>query len=446
MIRVTPVTRLAILAGGLAAAALAGPAQATVPDDGGITPVARPGTELAARDSLSRSQLRARLEREMDRVGGGSGAWVYDLSAGGRGGDVLYSDSGTRSRILASNSKLFTTAAFLDRFGADGTLRTGVWERGGRGGRDNRILRGGLALVGDGDPALASPRFARRHNLPVTRLKLLARGVRRAEIRRVKGDVLVDPTIFDGKRSVPQPGITGGPWLGTLSGLSYNSGLDGGRNASNPERIAGREFVQALKRAGVRVGGRVRVGGAPRRLLRDRPVDTVRSPTAARLIAETNIPSDNFFAEMLLKRLGARGSHQGTTARGADRAENFAQSVGSKARLVNGSGLSRSNTSSPSRLGKLLVHMVRDRRLKRAYRRSLPVAGRTGTLSDRMRGTAAQGRCQAKTGTIDNVSALSGYCKSHSGRIVFSILMNGVNVDTARRAQDAMAAAIARYR
>ncbi len=437
-------TRLAILAGGLAAIALAGQAQAAMPDDGGTTPVARPGTALAARDSLSRSQLRSRLEQEMDRAGGGSGAWVYDLSAG-RGGGVLYSDSGTRSRILASNSKLFTTAAFLDRFGADGTLATRVWERGGRGGSADRILRGGLALVGDGDPALASPRFARRHNLPVTRLKPLARGVRRAGIRRVKGDVLVDPTILDGKRSVPQPGITGGPWLSTLSGLSYNSGMDGGRYASSPERIAGREFVQALKRAGVKVAGRVRVGGAPRKLLDDDPLDTVRSPSAARLIAQTNVPSDNFFAEMLLKRLGARGGRQGTTARGADRAESFARSAGSSARLVNGSGLSRTNASSPSRLGKLLVHMARDRGLKRAFRKSLPVAGRTGTLSDRMRGTAAQGRCQAKTGTIDNVSALSGYCKSRSGRIVFSILMNGVNVDTARRAQDAMAAAIARY-
>jgi D-alanyl-D-alanine carboxypeptidase/D-alanyl-D-alanine-endopeptidase (penicillin-binding protein 4) len=62
-----------------------------------------------------------------------------------------------------------------------------------------------------------------------------------------------------------------------------------------------------------------------------------------------------------------------------------------------------------------------------------------------MRGTAAEGRCQAKTGTIDGVTALSGYCKSGSGLIAFSILMNGVNVDSGRRAQDAMAAAIARY-
>jgi D-alanyl-D-alanine carboxypeptidase/D-alanyl-D-alanine-endopeptidase (penicillin-binding protein 4) len=149
---------------------------------------------------------------------------------------------------------------------------------------------------------------------------------------------------------------------------------------------------------------------------------------------------------MLLKRLAASGGKKGTTARGADKAENFAQRAGSNAKLVNGSGLSRTNRSSPGNVGKLLVHMARENDLDRAFRKSLAVAGRTGTLSSRMRGSAAEGKCHAKTGTIDGVSALSGYCKSRSGLVAFSILMNGVNVDTARRAQDAMAAAIARYK
>jgi serine-type D-Ala-D-Ala carboxypeptidase/endopeptidase (penicillin-binding protein 4) len=148
---------------------------------------------------------------------------------------------------------------------------------------------------------------------------------------------------------------------------------------------------------------------------------------------------------MLLKRLGVRGERPGTTARGAKRAERFARQSGSGASLVNGSGLSRTSRSSPKDVGKLLVHMARDADLDGAYRDSLAVAGRSGTLSNRMRGTAAEGRCQAKTGTIDGVTALSGYCKSGSGLIGFSILMNGVNVDSGRRAQDAMAAAIARY-
>jgi D-alanyl-D-alanine carboxypeptidase/D-alanyl-D-alanine-endopeptidase (penicillin-binding protein 4) len=440
-----PVRRLAILAGGLAAITLAAPAEAAILDDGGMTPVARPGSNLAARSSLSRSQLRRKLEREMDRVGGRSGAWVFDVAANG-GGDVLYADSGRRRRMLASNSKLFTTAAFLDRFGADGTLATRVWERGQRAGVNDQILRGGLVLVGDGDPALAAPGFARRKSLPLTRLKPLARAVREAGIKRVNGDLLVDPTVFDGKRSVPQPGITGGPWLSTLSGLSFNAGFDGGRYAASPARDAGADFLKRLDRAGVKVKGRIRVGGAPPAVLAANPIDSVRSPTAAQLITQTNVPSDNFYAEMLLKRLAARDTQTGTTARGARKAERFASSVGGGASLVNGSGLGRTNKASPKETGRLLAHMASDDELGKPFRLSLPVAGRTGTLANRMRGTAAQGKCMAKTGTIDGVSALSGYCKSGNGLTAFSLLMNGVNLDAARRAQDAMAASIARFR
>ena len=309
--------------------------------------------------------------------------------APGRGGEVLYNDSGHRARLLASNSKLFATAAFLNRFGPTGTLETGVWERGQRGGGRDQILRGGLVLVGDGDPALASSRFARQHNLPVTRLKPLAEHVRRAGIRRVRGNLMVDPTIFDGKRSVPQPGITGGPWLSTLSGLSYNSGFDGGHYADSPERIAGRQFVQALRRAGVKVEGRVRVGGAPPKVFDERAIDRVRSPIAAKLIKQTNTPSDNFFAEMLLKRLAAREGHQGTTARGAAKAEDFARSVGSGAHLVNGSGLSRTNTSAPSQVGKLLVHMANDNDLDQ---RVPQVAGGRGPDRNALRPHARHGR------------------------------------------------------
>lgn len=413
-------------------------------EDGGTTPVARPGTELAARGALSRDQLRRRLEEQMDRVGGASGTWVYDVRA--KRDRVLYSDSGERDRLLASNSKLFATAPFLDRFGADGTLETKVFGRGGRGGRRDQILKGGLALVGDGDPALASPRFARRKGLPLTRLQPLANDVRAAGIRRVKGNLRVDDTVFDRKRSVPQPGISGGPFLSTLSGLSYNSGFDGGRYAKDPAKLAAKAFVKALRDAGVKWNGRIRIGDTPRKLRESKPLGKVRSPSAAKLIAQTNTPSDNFFAEMLLKRLAAHEGRQGTTRRGARKAERFAKRAGGGAKLVNGSGLSRKNAASPKDVGRLLIHMLEDDESDRAWRNSLAIAGRTGTLSGRMRGTAAEGNCQAKTGTIDGVSALSGYCKAGDHLVAFSILMNNVNVDTARSAQDAMAAAIARYR
>ena len=89
--------------------------------------------------------------------------------------------------------------------------------------------------------------------------------------------------------------------------------------------------------------------------------------------------------------------------------------------------------------------MARRRTAAPAFRDSLPIAGREGTVADRMRGTAAEGNCATKTGTLSDVSALSGYCQAGGHTIAFSMLMNSVNVDAARRAQDRIAAAIARY-
>ena len=78
---------------------------------------------------------------------------------------------------------------------------------------------------------------------------------------------------------------------------------------------------------------------------------------------------------------------------------------------------------------------------------SLSVAGRDGTLRPRMRGGPARGRCRGKTGTLSNVSAVSGYCRARSGETyVFSILMNRVSPFGARGVQDRMLQAIAGVR
>jgi D-alanyl-D-alanine carboxypeptidase/D-alanyl-D-alanine-endopeptidase (penicillin-binding protein 4) len=113
--------------------------------------------------------------------------------------------------------------------------------------------------------------------------------------------------------------------------------------------------------------------------------------------------------------------------------------------MVNGSGLSRSNQSSPNSVGHLLRAMD-TRAGHAAFRNSLPLASREGTLSDRMGGTPAADNCRAKTGTLNAVSALSGYCQAGHGTVAFSFLMNSVNVTTAQSAQDKMAALISRYR
>ena len=118
---------------------------------------------------------------------------------------ILFSWASHTRRILASNTKLFTTAAVLDRFGANRRLTTRLYARRPNGQRGH-TLKGGLVIVGEGDPALGSSGFARRNNLPVTPIANLARDVRRAGIRRVTGAIRADDTVFDRHRGVPTSG------------------------------------------------------------------------------------------------------------------------------------------------------------------------------------------------------------------------------------------------
>ena len=433
----------AISLAALACLLAAAPAAATSPDVPGRTPVAKAGTPAAATSGLSASSLRTQLSNAMRSAGGASGAWVYDTGGDG----TLFSNSATKRRILASNEKLFTTAAALDRFGPDGRFETAVYARGSRQGADRGVLKGNLVIVGDGDPALGTGSFARRNNLPLTPVGDLARAVEAAGIRRITGKIRADDTIFDRKRGVGATGFRPSSDLSPLSGLSFNSGHAGGHYAGSPELEAARALRRGLKKRGVRIGGGVGRSDLKKKLVkRSEPLGVAVSPSIASLAEATNEPSNNFFAEMLAKRLGARKGKKGTTKRGTKRIQRFAKSVGSKVRASDGSGLSRRDKASPKRVGKLLVAMTKSSvEGGTEFRDSLAVAGQEGTLSSRMRGTAAEGQCEAKTGTLSDVSTLSGYCQVGGSPIAFSILMNSVSISAAHNAQDKMASAIARY-
>jgi serine-type D-Ala-D-Ala carboxypeptidase/endopeptidase (penicillin-binding protein 4) len=426
----------------VAAASPAPSSPGATPDRAARSPETR-SNRIAATRSLSRSALGDQLAAAMRSAGGASGAWVFHVGAQER--PVLFARSARTARILASNQKLFTTAAVLERFGAEHRFETAVHARGTRRGPRRGVLRGDLVIRGDGDPALAGGRFARRHGLPLTKIGRLAGAVKQDGIRTVAGSVRADDSIFDRRRGIPSTSYRSSPWLSPLSGLSFNSGFGSRGYASSPELEAARTLRRLLVKRGVEVRGGVgRASLGEQFLTRREPVGTVRSPRLATLAATTNKPSNNFFAEMLLKRLGGGGKRKGTTHRGARRVERFAKRVGSGVRASDGSGLGRSNRGTPKQVGQLVRAMIRAGS-QQAFRDSLAIAGRDGTLASRMRGTAAEGRCRGKTGTLTGVSTLSGFCNVATGRVVFSILMNGVDATRARSAQDRMIAAIARY-
>jgi D-alanyl-D-alanine carboxypeptidase/D-alanyl-D-alanine-endopeptidase (penicillin-binding protein 4) len=193
----------------------------------------------------------------------------------------------------------------------------------------------------------------------------------------------------------------------------------------------------------VRVPARVALATAPADA---RTIATVESPPLTEIVDTTDVYSDNFFAEMLIKLLGARYGGAGTTAAGARVVERFARSHGSAVHAVDGSGLTRSNRASPAEVVGLL-RSVRDTPAGEELIQDMALAGHEGTVADRMHGTAAYGRCRTKTGTLTGVSNLSGYCFDRSGHLtIFSILMSGVSdLGLAHLEQDLMAGEIASY-
>src|SRR4029077_9583668 len=173
------------------------------------------------------------------------------------------------------------------------------------------------------------------------------------------------------------------------------------------------------------------------------PLATVRSPTMSQLVEATDVYSNNFFAEMLAKLLGAHFGGAGTTEAGTEVVERFAHGHGSGIHAVDGSGLTRGNRASPAQVVGLLQAM-RQAPVGEEFIQDLALAGHEGTVADRMHGTAAAGHCRTKTGTLTGGSALSGYCLNRSGRtMIFSILMGSVSdLTLADDEQDEIAAAV----
>lgn len=423
--------------------AAGGPAAASQPDLAFETPVAHDGAQ--ARAAISGGQLSGGLSRLLKRSGGKAGGFVADPTTGA----VLFSKGATRRFQIASNMKLFTTATALDRLGPDEEFETALVAEGAFAGG---VVQGNLVLRGGGDPSLTRRGIAS-----------LAGEARAAGLSEVSGRLLYDESAFDRRRSVPRQGIRGGRFseVGRLSGLSFESG-----RPADPARSAAQAMIAALRKAGVKVPKRTGRGvapptpepapapipGTPTTPVTPlppepgKPLAEISSAPLSALARSTNTFSLNFYAEMLVKAI-ADEQGVGSTRGGISIIRSFASEAGAALQAVNGSGLTRADRASPQSVGALLAKMLKaEEPVRDAFLSSLAVAGGTGTLARRMRGSAAQGNCIGKTGTLDGVSALSGYCEVATDRfVVFSILMNGVDIGRAHMVQDRMAALIASY-
>lgn len=393
----------------------------------------------AAQASRTCDQMRAWLHQ-----GGGAASGLLVADAGT--GQVLCASAPGRFRPLASNMKLFTTATALSKLGPDHRISTKVFRDGKVDA--NGVLHGSLYLKGGGDPALGTPSFYGSYLGGLgTNIFSLTPQIKAAGIESITGRLYADDKIFDRRRGVADSGYATSSYIGPLSGLAFNSGFSGSTSASgfssDPAKLAARKLAASLRRAGIGVPPQVALRPTPPNAER---VGLVRSPSLDRIVNLTDVYSDNFFAETLIKLLGAEFGGAGTTSAGASVVEGFARSLGSSVQATDGSGLTRSNRSSPREIVDLLLRMQADP-AGDEFIQDLALAGQEGTVANRMEGTAAYGRCRTKTGTISGVSNLSGYCFNRSGRVVaFSILMAGVgNLGLAHLDQDRIAASVAGY-
>jgi serine-type D-Ala-D-Ala carboxypeptidase/endopeptidase (penicillin-binding protein 4) len=367
----------------------------------------------AAAQAGSRSGFQQQLARSLRAPHvspGQTGAIALDL----RTGRILFAQNAHRALRPASNEKLATTYAALTALGPSFRIETDVL---GDGSQSGTIWRGNLVLKGYGDPSLNA-----------AELVSLAHQVAAAGIRHVSGRILGDESWFDSRR-------TGVGWKAdfylhespALSALIVDRGWTGRFETRRPALFAAQLFRSDLTRAGVSVGGAAALGVATAGAT---PLASLESPPLSALVRHMDVYSDNFYAEMLLKEIGAVQGSAGSAAAGLAVTRRLLTAAGvplAGVRMVDGSGLSLIDRWTPAGLATLLRTMWLNPDLQPYLVPSLPIAGETGTLEHRMRTGPARGHVRAKTGTTANSSALSGFV---GDRYVFSILENGRPVKT----------------
>jgi serine-type D-Ala-D-Ala carboxypeptidase/endopeptidase (penicillin-binding protein 4) len=307
------------------------------------------------------------------------------------------------------------------------------------------VWHGDLYLRGGGDPTFGDAAFNRVWNGGRgTTPDQLADQLRRRGIRRVTGHVYADESLFDRERGgmmtafkadVPDFG-------GRLSALVYDHGTTA-PHYDNPATFADHMFVLALGADRIAATASRRDRTTPRRATL---LATVSSPPLATLLRLMDVPSDDLFAELLTKQLGVLYGDGGSIPDGARViAQTIASHYALHPTILDGSGLARTDRTSPLEIVDLLRDLWRTR-TGAELRAALPTMGVDGTVEGIGAGTAAQGRCLAKTGSLDDVTNLAGYCHARGGdEIAFGLFIDGPDNGTGFALEGRIAAAIARY-
>lgn len=444
---------------------------------------------------------RESLERKLDKVlNVGSvarskvGVYAVDLDTG----ELLAAHREDETFNPASNMKLFTAATALDVLGPGKRFYTRL-----NGDLEGNTVRGGLYVSAVGDPELHF------EDLVKWAIELRQKGVEKIDgdvvvdegafgsglppaFDQKNEDAAYRPAIgafsisFNGVAVIVEPGAVGGEarvrldppndyvmvknTARTLSGksrrvyVSANSAGDQtvievsgeiGSSASpvisrkrieTPGLFAGAALVEALEQVGIEVTGQVTLGETPNDV---ETLVTHESSSVAHVVYLMNKYSNNFMAEMLFRHVGIVDDSYTDAQSGAAFVET-ATELGvetSQMSVKNGSGLYDGNLVTPKQVVGLLVAMDRHR-WGAEFASSLAIAGTDGTLSRRLKDDATRETLRGKTGTLNEVTALSGYMRTRSGRrVAYSIIFNDTPIYAwrLRSAQDDIAELIASF-
>ena len=438
--------------------------------------------------------------------GGQWGAIVVSLTRG----DTLYARNADLSMLPASTMKLMTAAVALERFGAEhqfstdvlrdgqvdaaGTLTGSLYLRGdGDPGFSNRYLRGdanvpvttlarliaesGIRrvngdIVGDasafdakkvpdgwltrylqaGYAARVSPLSLNENLVWIAAYPGAGKGPARvvlepaSDAQALVSTVKTVPGSSGGKVRVsrrPDGTIAATGWIGSRSiPRKYSLVIE------EPALFTAGSLRAALEAQGVTVDGAVRLGATPAGAER---VASLPSQPLSRLVSAMNRESINIFAELLFRN-AARGKERetiGSAETGNALLQDFLRTkVGVPAGAVvaaDGSGLSTLDRVTPRAMAQLLAH-AHQAPWADAFHASLPVAGESELLRNRMKFTPAHGNLHAKTGTTNTVISLAGYVTAKDGEVLaFVFIYNGNDRWNARTTIDVMGATLAGF-
>jgi D-alanyl-D-alanine carboxypeptidase/D-alanyl-D-alanine-endopeptidase (penicillin-binding protein 4) len=397
---------------------------------------------------VSQTVAISRLGQRLDAVVASRGQSCLAVDDGA--GATVYSQRPEVPLVPASNLKLLTATAVLDRIRESDRLHTEV-----RTARPavNGVVAGDLWLVGAGDPLLATADFAAQAGYehqprPRTPLEDLAANVAAAGVRQVQGRIMGDESRYDAQRVVPtwsHSYLVDGE-VGPMSALTVNDNEAQWAPkvvpAPAPATTATAVFAHLLQQHGVQVGG-TGEGAAPAGTT---AVAAVDSAPIADVVGVMLTQSDNLASELLTKELGRRFGGAGTTAAGLAVTKGVLQDLGMPAQgvsMADGSGLDRSDRATCQ----VLLRAVERGGPSGTIARGLPVAGSTGTLFRRYVGAPLAGRLRAKTGTLNGAAAFTGWLAAgQNHQLAFSFLVNGIGSEAEGRSlEDRVATALDTY-